>query len=252
MRNREAPPPCTIRPRETQAELVGARTLLQHATTEAERQEAQRALDLAQATQNLVAVRADGDGVVAARSVTEGELVTENAALMELVDPSSAVFIAGVPLLDAGRLRPGCRGALAFPSLPEREIPAVVDAIYPAADPQSQTVAVRLLPIPDSQESRSILRPSMMGTCRVTVAVRANIFRVPKKALLRDDERGAYALVVVGEDSIARHIPVTVGLRDDSTAEVHGEGIAAGVAVVTEGNYGLPDSTKVTWDIEDR
>jgi multidrug efflux pump subunit AcrA (membrane-fusion protein) len=180
--------------------------------------------------------------------VTEGELVTENAALLELVDPSSAVFVAAVPLLDAQRVRPGCRSYLAFPSLPGREFPAVVDAVYPAADPQSQTLAVRLRPSGAPRESRDLLRPSMMGTCTVIVEVRPDILLVPKMALLRDDERGTYALVLVGPDSIARSVPVTVGLTDDSTAEVHGEGIAAGVAVVTEGNYGLPDSTRVTWD----
>jgi hypothetical protein len=39
---------------------------------------------------------------------------------------------------------------------------------------------------------------------------------------------------------------VTVGATTDSSAEITGGGLRKGMIVVTEGNYALADSTKVT------
>jgi membrane fusion protein (multidrug efflux system) len=236
-----------IRPREAQTAIAGAEALLHSAKTDAERQEAQAALVLARSTQNLVGVRAVFNGVVAARSVTEGELVAENAELLTVIDLSTIVFVAEVPLQDAPRVHPGQRAVLEFQSLPGQRFSALVDAIYPGTESQSQTVGVRLRLKSLGGEARRLLKPSMIGICRIVTGVHKEVLIVPKSALLRDDERNTYTVVVVSPDSIALLIPVTLGVTTDSTAEVRGIGIAAGTQVVIEGNYALPDSTRVRW-----
>jgi membrane fusion protein (multidrug efflux system) len=237
----------TIRPREAQTAIIGAEALIQSARTEAERREAQKALELATSTQNTVTVRAGFNGVVATRSVTEGELVTENAELMMVVDLSTIIFVAEVPLQDAPRVHRGHRATLEFQSLPGRQYSALVDAIYPGSEFQSQTVGVRLRLGRLAEETRRLLKPSMMGICRIITGVHRDVLIVPKAALLRDDEKNVSTVVIVTADSIARLVPVAVGLTTDSTAEVQGTGIATGTPVVIEGNYALPDSTRVRW-----
>jgi multidrug efflux pump subunit AcrA (membrane-fusion protein) len=236
-----------IRPREAQTAIAGAEALLQNARTEAGRAEAQAALDLATSTQNMVSVRAVFQGVVASRNVTEGELVAENAELMTVIDLSTIVFVAEVPLRDAPRIEKGQRASLEFQSLPGHPFAARVDAVYPGSDSQSQTVGVRLRLNEAGEGVRRLLRPSMMGICRIITGVHRNVLIVPKAALLRDDEKNAHAVVVVGPDSLARLISVDVGVTTDSTAEVQGRGIDEGTTVVVEGNYALPDSTRVRW-----
>jgi multidrug efflux pump subunit AcrA (membrane-fusion protein) len=236
-----------IRPREAQTSITGAEALLQNARTDAERQEAQAALDLANSTQNMVSVRSVFRGVVAARNVTEGELVAENAELMTVIDLSTIVFVADVPLQDSPRVRKGQHAMLEFQSLAGEEYPALVDAVYPGSEAQSQTVGVRLTLKDTREAARRLLKPSMMGMCRIITGVHRDVLIVPKGALLRDDEHDTYAVVVVHPDSIARLVSVAVGVTTDSTAEIRGTGIDAGTPIVVEGNYALPDSTRVRW-----
>jgi multidrug efflux pump subunit AcrA (membrane-fusion protein) len=236
-----------IRPKEAQTAIAGAEELLHIARTEAERREAQAALDLARSTQNVVIVRAGFNGVVATRSVTEGELVTENAELMTVVDLSTIIFVAEVPLQDAPRIRKGQRAMLEFQPLPGQHYAALVDAVYPGSELQSQTVGVRLQLTRVGEEARQLLKPSMMGVCRIVTGVHKNVLIVPRIALLRNDERNLSSVVVVTPDSIARVLPVSVGVSTDSTVEVKGPGLGVGTPVVVEGNYALPDSTRVRW-----
>ena len=235
----------TIRPKEAQAGLTGARLLLQRATTGPERAEAQRAVELAEATQNLVTLRAEWDGIIAIRSVTENEIVAENAALMDIVDPTAAVFIAHVPLDVVGRVRPGMRADLEIASLAGSTVPAVVEAVYPTADQQSQTVAVRVRPVVAAGRALPALVPAMTGTCRFSVAVHRDVMILSRSALLRNEETGTYAVMAVGSDSLAHAVAVQVVLTTDSLAEVAASGLTPGMSVVIEGNYGLPDSTRV-------
>jgi membrane fusion protein (multidrug efflux system) len=236
-----------IRPREAQTAITGAEALLRNARTDAERREAQAALDLARSTENTVNLRAGFDGIVASRNVTEGELLTENAELLTVVDLASIIFVAEVPLQDAPHVGRGQHAFLEFQTLPGRKYPALVDAVYPGSEFQSQTIGVRLRLVSLAEDVRRQLKPSMMGICRIVTGVHKDVLLAPKDALLRDDEKNTYALVIAGPDSIAYSVSVTVGVTNDSVAEVRGPGLTKGVLVVVEGNYALPDSTRVRW-----
>jgi multidrug efflux pump subunit AcrA (membrane-fusion protein) len=69
---------------------------------------------------------------------------------------------------------------------------------------------------------------------------------VPKAALLRNDEDNSYSVVMVTIDSLAKLIPVVVGTSDEHSAEIRSEQLRAGMMVVTEGNYALTDSTRLS------
>jgi multidrug efflux pump subunit AcrA (membrane-fusion protein) len=236
----------TIRPKETQAAIAGAEALLHGATNETERREGERALQLARSTQNMVTIRAAFDGVVATRSVTEGDLVNEGAEIMTLVDLSTMIFVADVSLRDARSVHPGQRALVRFQSVSDAQYGAVVEAAYPESELQSQTQRVRLK-MADAGGLRAVRRTDMTGVCRIFTGVHRNVLIAPKTALLRNDESETYSVVVVQPDSVARIIPVTPGVLADSVAEVAGTGLAPGMPVVVEGNYALPDSTRVRW-----
>ena len=152
----------TIRPKETQAAIAGAEALLRSARNDAERKEAERTLDLARSTQNSVSARAAFDGVIATRSVTEGDLVNESTELETLVDLSTIIFVADVSLRDARAVQPGQRAVLQFQSVSDVQYPAVVEATYPESELQSQTQRVRLR-LRDGGGRRNPLKPDMMG-----------------------------------------------------------------------------------------
>jgi len=234
-----------IQPKETRAAITGAEVLLRAARTDAERAEAARAMQLARAAQNNCVVRSAAGGIVATRSATEGELVAENADLMTLVDLSTLIFVADVPVRDVAQVRPGEKAAVSFQALPGELFGAKVDAVNPRSDPQSQAVRVRIgFTGPEGQRKR-LLMSDMGGVARIVTGKRPGVLIVPKSALLRNDETDTYTIVVATADSLARVLPVEVGARTDSTVEVAGRGLLPGMRVVVEGNYALADSTRI-------
>ncbi len=232
-----------IRTKESQAAVDGARALLQSATTEKQKAEAQQALELASGSQASAVVRATLNGVVSTRSVTEGEWVSENSELLTIIDPATVYFVARVPLRDVGEIRVGQRAVVRFPAVQGKVVAGVVDALSPQSDLQSQTVGLRMR-LPESARGAG-LRPEMAGTADIVIGMHRGVLLVRTPALLRDDETGAYTVVTITSDSLALRVPVRMVARNDSIAEISGDALREGTLVVREGNYALADSTKL-------
>ena len=235
-----------IQTKESEATILGAESMLRSAVTAEQKSEAEHTLALARSTQNSINVYAKFDGVVSTRSASEGELVAENAEIFTVVDLSTIDFLADVPLRDVSSVQRGEHASVRFQSLPDKQFPALVDAINPQTDIQSQTVKVRLRFSALNNSVLSLLRTDMIGTAQIITGVRKHALFVPKAALLRNDEDNSYSVVVLTVDSLAKLIPVVVGTSDDHIAEIRSEQLRAGMTVVTEGNYALTDSTRLS------
>ena len=235
-----------LRTREAQATIEGARALMRSATTERQREEARRALALADSLQPQISLRAGFNGVIASRNVTEGELVSDQTELLTLIDLSSVVFIADVPINSGSSVRVGLPARVRFPQLAATEFPAVVDAVSPQAEALSQSVKVRLRFGALRPDQRRLLKANIPGTAWIVTGVHRNTLIVRRSALLHNDESDAYSVVIMTEDSVARVVPVTIGVQADSLVEVRGEALRAGQNVIIQGQYALTDSTRVT------
>ncbi|MGD1043960.1 MAG: efflux RND transporter periplasmic adaptor subunit [Bacteroidota bacterium] len=235
-----------IQTKESEATILGAESMLRSAVTAEQKSEAEHILQLARSTQNSINVYAKFDGVVSTRSVSEGELVAENAELFAIVDLSTIDFLADVPLRDVSSVQRGERASVSFQSVPAKLFPAIVDAMNPQTDIQSQTVKVRLRFSMLNNSILSLLRTEMIGTAQITTGVRRHALFVPKAALLRNDEDNSYSVVMITADSLAKVIPVVVGTSDENSAEIRSEQLRAGMMIVTEGNYALTDSTRLS------
>ncbi len=234
----------TILPRESQAAIAGAEALVRSARTDRQRAEAERALQIARATAAGVPITAPFPGVVAARNVNPGETVAEDAELLTVLDPSSIVFVADVPLADIGHIRTGMAGTVRLVSMPEHPYACRVDVVLPQGSPQSQTARVRCRF--RERERTGEVRSGIAGTVEMITEIRKNALLVPARALLRDDETNTYSVVTITPDSLSLAVPVEVGARNDSTVEVISPKLREGMPVITEGQYMLADSTRVS------
>jgi multidrug efflux system membrane fusion protein len=85
------------------------------------------------------------------------------------------------------------------------------------------------------------------GAAQVTIAANSknDAVVVPASAVTLEATNGDEGTVmVVGPDKIARETKVTVGIRTPDKVEIT-SGLAGGETVVVEGNFSLPDKTKV-------
>jgi multidrug efflux pump subunit AcrA (membrane-fusion protein) len=232
-----------VQSREVQAALEGARALLARARTDADRAEALRTLALAESTQTQVQIRAPFSGVISSRTAAVGQVIAENAPFLTLVDLATMDFLADVPLKDLASIKSGQECEIRLDALPETRLAATVDAINPATESESQSVKVRMGFLSDNT---SYLKTGMAGTARIAVGVHEGAMLVPKTALLRNDETNTYSVVVAGSDSLSHTVAVEIGAASDSLQEVVSEHLATGMQVITDGQYGLADSTRVT------
>ncbi len=236
----------TLRTREAQSAIDGAYLLLRSATTEQQKQEAQRAVLLADSLQPQVFLRASFDGIVASRSVTEGEFVGDQAELLTLIDPSTIVFIADVPIGEVSKIHVGFSASIQCSQLSPDQIQGAVEAVSPQADPLTQSVKVRIRFHKLTEHQLHLLKANVPGTARIVTEVHRNVLLVGSQALLHDDESDIYSIVLMSRDSVAQIVPVTVGVRTGSLVEVHSDLLSAGQTVINRGQYELKDSTKVT------
>ncbi len=235
-----------VRTKESESAVEGAQALLNGAGSDAERREAKRALDLALATQSTLSLRAKQGGVVASRLAQEGEQIVENQSLMLILDLSTLDFQAEVPLSGIERIRVGQSATVSLQALPGSVFSAQVQAILPQIQTASQTLSIRLrFTGRPGDGMRGVLKADMAGEARVILSTRPNSLLAPKTALLRSDEDGSYSLVTVGPDSLAHIVKVKPGSPQGERVEILGDGLRPGLRVVTQGQHGLADSTKV-------
>ena len=231
----------TILSQESNAAIAGAEQLLNQATTETDRRQAERALQLAERTAARATIRAPFSGAIVRRFVTEGELVSQGSDLVELVDPNTIYFLANIPLNDVSEIRKGLPAVVTIPAMGIPPLRGSVQAVNPATDPNSQSVQVRI-------SLNSIPPPVTSGTfanVQIIVGQHRSVVIVPKAALFHDDELNQYFVWRIQGDSLALVTRVAVGLSDSSSFEVT-SGLKPGDMVATVGGYGLPDSTLVT------
>jgi HlyD family secretion protein len=76
----------------------------------------------------------------------------------------------------------------------------------------------------------------------IAIATRPSVITIPVEALVPEGDR--FKVFVVDPKNVVHATPVTVGARDDKTAEIK-SGLTAGARVVTYGAYGLEDGATV-------
>lgn len=235
-----------IQTKESQSAIAGAEVLLRSSKSPEQKAEAQKALDLAKSSESSVAIRASFSGTVSTRSISEGEFVSENAELFTVIDFSTLVFVADVPARDLPSLSVGQHAAISLQTLTGKGLQASVEAINPQTDFTSQTLKVRLKFTGPASSLMKLLKTDMIGTARIVTGLHRGVFIVPKSAVLRNDETNAYSVVTFNADSLALSLPVDIAGMTDSTVAITNHGLKEGMSIISEGNYALADSTRIT------
>ena len=231
----------TLVSRNSAAALDGARAMLAAARTEAERQDAQRALDLA--TRGLVQfpLHASEAGVVVSHAADAGDLVTEGDDILVMAPAGAVAFIAQVVQTDLPRVQAGQRVAVDLAARAE-PLAGTVHGILPAASAENLSAPVRI-----DLVAGGAVGTGLFGTARITVGERRQVPVVPAAALLQDDVYGTTQVAIVGPapDRRAHWVRVTPGVRDAGLVEILAPPLPPGTTVIVSGQVGLPEGAPV-------
>jgi multidrug efflux pump subunit AcrA (membrane-fusion protein) len=186
-------------------------------------------------------IRAPIGGVVTDQALYEGSFAAAGTTLFTIADISEVIVKAPFSDTVAAQLKIGDTATVLPTDMPGEQMTGQVTLISRSADPTNRTVEVWVT----LGNGAGRLRTG--GAAQVTVAAnsKTEAVVVPASAVtLAATNADEGTVMVVDASSVAHETKVKVGIRSGDKIEIV-EGLQGGEMVVVEGNFSLPDETKV-------
>jgi len=208
---------------------------------QAQKDQAEAAVNLAKHALEVSIMKAPFDGVIASKNLDEGDVInpmmggfSASSSVLTLVDYSRIKVRFDVTPSDVARIARGQNVQLESFSLPGQLFEGKVTVVNSSADPQTKKFRVEaLINNPDL-----ILKPGTFGRLILEVNTKENSLAVPQMAILEN----SYVFVVEGNKAVKK--TVTTGLKNTDLIEIT-SGLNEGDLVIVEGNFGLADGSPV-------
>jgi RND family efflux transporter MFP subunit len=234
---------------EDDLKLAERQTALHHGTispadlaaARAKTQQAANRLAALEAQMGYATIRAPFDGIVIDQFLYQGDFAATGTKMLTVADTSNV--IVKTPLSDeqATHVHAGDAATVIPGDQPGLTLQGQVSLVGRSADPQSR--AVELWIILPNRDGR--LRANSTAKVIVSSQGVARAIVVPTSAVTLDaTNANSGNVMVVDSQSVAHEVHVTTGAHTRDLTQIT-SGLHGGETVVIEGNYGLPDGTKV-------
>jgi RND family efflux transporter MFP subunit len=208
----------------------------------AQLEQARAGLNLARHALDVSIMTAPFAGVIASKNAEVGDVINPMmggfgggaGGVLTLMDYSRIKTVVAVSSEDIGRVRKGQAAILRLSAFPGRDFPGTVRIVNLTADPLNKKFSVEA--VFDNPEG--LLRPGTFGDVLFELESHENALVVPQKAILEN----GYVFVVEGGKAVKK--AVALGLQNTTMVEVL-DGLAEGLPVVVDGNYGLEEGAPV-------
>ncbi|HEX9544531.1 MAG TPA: efflux RND transporter periplasmic adaptor subunit, partial [Pyrinomonadaceae bacterium] len=204
-------------------------------------QAAQQRVATLDAQLSYATIRAPITGVVTDQFQYEGEFAASGGKLVNIADISEVIVKAPFADTVAAQLKVGDVAQVIPTDTTGEEMTGRVTLISRSSDPLNRSVEVWVT----LGNGAGRLRAN--GAAQVTAATltKTDALVVPAAAVTLDASNGNEGTVmVVDTANVAHETKVTIGIRTVDKIEI-ASGLQEGETVVIEGNYALPDGTKV-------
>lgn len=197
-------------------------------------------LAMARANQGLSRLYATLSGVVQARPVNEGELVSPGMPVVMITGTGVSDWVLRVGVADKAwtRLKTGDRAEVRLDAFGGELLPAQVVALSQGADPASGLYQADLL----IRASRNRLVAGLFGKATIYPAGRQSLVAIPADAIVEGDNEQAFAFVSDGKVARKRQLRVLYVRGNKAFVNLTGNTIAA---VITDGSAYLEDGSPI-------
>lgn len=205
-----------------EAQLANARAMLANA---------QKQLD-------KTSIHSPFSGIVSARQVSAGDVVSPGGALFTVVNPATMRLEASVPADQLSEVHVGAPVDFTVNGYPGRHFTGRVTRINPVADPSTRQVRI-IVSLPNQN---GLLVGGLFADGHVSSEVRT----APVVPLSAVDERGLHPFVMLIKGGQVKKADVDLGIRDASneTVEIR-SGLAPGDSVLLGAARGISPGTPV-------
>ena len=203
--------------------------------------QAQQRVATLDAQLSYATIRSPITGIVIDQFQYEGEFASAGGKLVTIADTSSVIVKAPFADTAVAELKNGDTVTVLPTDASAEEMHGQVTLLSRSSDPTNRTVEVWVTLGNEDGKLRA------NGAAQVTVSANAkeDAIVVPTSAVTLEtsnDDEGT--VMVVDADNVAHETKVKIGIRTPEKIEIV-EGLKGGETVVVEGNYALPDKTKV-------
>jgi len=203
--------------------------------------EAQQHLATLDAQLGYATIRSPITGVVTDQFQYQGEFAGAGAKLVSIADISEVIVKAPFSDTVAAELKVGDAASVVPTDTSSEEMKGQITLLSRSADPTNRTVEVWVTLANGAGQLRA------NGAAQVTVFANSknDAVVVPVSAVtLEASNSNEGTVMVVDVQNVAHETKVTIGVRSTEKMEIT-EGLQGGEIVVIEGNFSLPDGTKV-------
>jgi len=208
---------------------------------EARIKQAQDKLKAIEVQANMAEIKAPITGVVTDQFQFEGEFAASGAKLLTISDLSEVIIKAQFADTVVASLKTGDAVSVYPTSAPDERMTGRVTLVSRSSDPQNRTVEVWAR----FGNPRGLLIAGGVVQFVVTNDTVDGAIVIPLAAVtLSASNADEGTVMTVSDDSIAHETKVKIGIKQGDKVQI-AEGLNGGETVVVEGNYGLPDGTRV-------
>lgn len=204
-------------------------------------EQAQQRLATLDAQLSYATIRAPISGVITEQFAYKGEFAMPGAKLVAIADLSEVIVKAQFADNVIVELDKGDTALIEAQDVPGEQMTGQVSLVSRANDPLNRTVEVWI----SLKNTGGRLRAGDAVRVIVTRTQETEATVIPASAVTLDASNSDQGTVmVVDKNLVAHETKVTVGIRTTDHVQIV-SGIQPGEKVVIEGNYALPDGTKV-------
>lgn len=203
--------------------------------------QAQQHLATLDAQLSYATIRSPITGIVTDQFQYEGEFASAGGKLVTIADTSTVIVKAPFSDTAVAQVKTGDTVTVVPTDTSAEEMHGQVTLLSRSSDPTNRTVEVWVT----LGNGDGKLRAN--GAAQVTIAANSknDAVVVPASAVTLETSNASEGTVMVVDDqNVAHETKVTIGIRTPDKIEIV-EGLKGGETVVIEGNYALPDGTKV-------
>lgn len=210
-------------------------------TAQARVSQAEQRINTLQTQINLAEIRAPVSGFVIEQTQFDGEYATAGGKILTIADTSEVIVKASFSDTVIPNLKKGDAVAIYPSDLAGERMSGKVSLISRSTDPNNRATEVWI----NLSNGEGRLRTGGAANVVISENTQTNAVVVPNAAVVLDaanEKTGT--VVVVDKLNIARETKVEIGVRTNDLTQIS-TGLSGGETVVIEGNYGLPDGTRV-------
>jgi multidrug efflux pump subunit AcrA (membrane-fusion protein) len=184
-----------------------------------------------------IPVYSNSTGIISSIPVVQGDYIAEGDVLATVLEPNSLVVVVYVPFEYHTTISLGLPCEITLPD--GRKLNQPISGMMPIVDSASQSQQYYI-------KINGVSLPERLNvTVRFPIAQATKAMCVPLSAVQTDEQQKEFWVMKIANDTLAVKVPVELGLRGDSIAQITTSGIKLDDLVVTKGSYELEDSSTV-------